>query len=382
MRRFEACVIGVGGMGSASTYHLAKRGVKVLSLEQFGVAHSNGSSHGKTRMTRTAYAEHPSYVPLVKRATELYFELAKSTGLQTILINGGLMVGRPDCSIIVGPTESAKIHSLPFKIMSRREVIDAYPVFVPSEDEVGFFDPGAGIVFPENCIQGHVNLAAESGAQIHLGEPALGWKSDGALVRVKSGQDEYEAEKLVIAAGSWAKGLITDFELPVSMERQVVFWFDPKKGEDRPSYSPENMPVFGWLYPDGRIYYGFPDFGDGVKAAIHHEGEAATPQTLRRTVDDNDERVVRSFLRDHIPGVDVPARSSVTCIYTNTPDRDFLIDFHPAHKNVLIVSPCSGHGFKFTSAIGEAVSELVTSGGSHLDLSRFSLGRLNAPIAI
>jgi sarcosine oxidase len=364
-------------MGSASTFHLANAGVRVLALEQFGLAHGNGSSHGKSRVTRAAYAEDPSYVPLVKRATELYFELAEASGLRTISINGGLMVGRPDCAIVAGPTASAKVHSLPYKLMSRREIMDTYPIFVPSEDEVGFFDDGAGIVFPENCINAHADLAVKKGAEVHLDERVLGWKTDGDVVRVRTAKEEYEAEKLILTAGSWTKGLITDYALPVTMERQVVFWFEPERS--RALYSSEKMPVFGWLYPDGRNYYGIPDLGDGVKAAIHHEGETTTPDTMRKAVDERDEAVVRKFLHDHIPGLDRPARSSVSCIYTNTADRDFIVDFHPSHENVLIVSPCSGHGFKFTSSIGEAVSELVTRGDSHLDLSRFSLTRFGPP---
>jgi sarcosine oxidase len=373
MKRFDAIVVGVGGMGSATAYHLAKQGVRVLALEQFGINHSNGSSHGKTRVTRAAYAEDPSYVPLVKRATELYFELASASGLRTILVNGGLMVGRPDCAIVAGPTASAKLHSLPFKLMSRREVMETYPVFAPSEDEVGFFDPGAGIVFPENCITAHVRVAVENGADIRFNERVVDWKEDGDAVRVKTEKEEYECEKLVLASGSWTKGLVTDFALPLSMERQVVFWFEPSQAKEL--YSSDRIPVFGWLYPDGRNYYGVPDLGDGVKVAIHHEGEAATPETLRTRVDDRDEAVVRKFLKDHIPGLDGRVRSSIACIYTNTPDYDFIVDFHPLHKNVLIVSACSGHGFKFTSSIGEAASELVTRGSAHLDLSRFSLQR-------
>jgi sarcosine oxidase len=373
MKRFDAIVVGVGGMGSATAYHLVKRGIRVLALEQFGLNHTNGSSHGKTRITRAAYGEDPSYVPLVERANELYFELERASGLRTILLNGGLMVGKPDSTIITGPTASAKVHSLPFKLMSRREVMDTYPVFAPSEDEVGFFDPGAGIVFPENCIEAHVDLAVEEGAEVHFDERVLNWRADSDIIRVKTENAEYEGEKLVLASGSWTKGLVTDFALPLSMERQVVFWFEPTRAKEL--YSGDRMPVFGWLYPDGRNYYGISDLGDGVKAAIHHRGEAATPETLRRRVDENDEAVVRSFLKEHIPGLDGPTRSSATCIYTNTPDRDFIIDFHPLHKNVLIVSPCSGHGFKFTSSIGEAVSEMVTRGSAHLDLSRFSLAR-------
>ncbi len=373
MKRFGAIVVGVGGMGSATAYHLAKQGVRVLALEQFGINHSNGSSHGRTRITRAAYGEDPSYVPLVKRANELYFELERTSGLRTILLNGGLMVGKSDSAIVAGPTASAKLYSLPFKLMSRREIMDAYPVFAVSEDEVGFFDPGAGIVFPENCIEAHVDLAMEKGADVHFNERVLNWRADGDVIRVTTENQEYEGEKLVLAAGSWTKGLVTDLALPLGMERQVVFWFEPMQAKEL--YSSDRMPIFGWLYPDGRNYYGIPDFGDGVKAAIHHGGEAATPETLTTRVDERDEAVVRSFLRDHIPGLDGPVRSSATCIYTNTPDRDFIVDFHPLHKNVLILSPCSGHGFKFTSSIGEAASELVTRSRARLDLSRFSLAR-------
>jgi sarcosine oxidase len=236
---------------------------------------------------------------------------------------------------------------------------------------VGVLEPRAGILFPEACVEATLKSAARAGAELHVDDGVQAWRADGGGVEVRSASGSWSAHRLVIAAGAWLPPLLPD--LPLTVERQVLHWFEPRR--DAAAFAPEVCPISLWEVENGRIFYAFPDLGDGVKAALHHEGETTDAEHVRRDVSAEDEATVRSLVARLLPAAAGRRRESCVCLYTNTPDHDFLIDRHPEHEPVFIVSPCSGHGFKFAPVIGEAVADLVTGGASRFDLRPFSLER-------
>jgi len=379
MQDFDAIVIGLGAMGSATVYQLASHGIKVLGLEKFSLNHINGSSHGKTRIIRTSYFHNSFYVPLVKRAFELWSNTQAESGRNLIKMTGALLYGLPDSTLITGGVTSSKKYNLPYEILDSRTAATRFPAFKADDEEVAFYEEGAGILFPEECIQAHTILAEKSGAKLHFNEPVTRWDIQNGRAEVRTVNETYTANCLVLSPGAWLTALVPELRLPLQTERQTVFWFEPQRNKE--IFSPSRMPVYVWqMKGEKYYYYGVPDVGDGVKAAKDHDGELTSPDQVRREVTREDEVPVRQFLKRHIPSVDGSPDSSTTCLYTNTPDGHFIIDFHPNHRNVIIVSACSGHGFKFSSVIGEVVREMVEDGESKLDISLFKVNRFkNTP---
>ncbi len=370
---FEVIIAGLGAMGSAAAYHLARRGHRVLGLDRFTPPHSFGSSHGQMRIIREAYFEHPLYVPLVQRAYELWAELERECGRTLFRQTGGLMIGPPDGVLVSGAQHSAQLHQLPHTLLSADEMRGRFPALHPTDEMVAVWEPRAGILFPESCIEAHLELARQHGATLQFEEPITKWQADGAGVQVSTSHGDYRADRLLLAAGPWIQTLLADLSLPLMVERQTICWFEPTAHAE--NFHPDCCPINLWEYAPGRFFYGFPDLGQGVKAAIHHEGEVAEPETVRRTVAPEEIEHIRTFVRRFLPDADGELRHSAVCLYTNTPDSHFLVDFHPQHTPVLIASPCSGHGFKFSSVIGELVADLFLSGQSSFDLRPFRLER-------
>jgi sarcosine oxidase len=377
-KSFDVIILGLGAMGSAAAYHLAKRHQRVLGLDRFAPPHAFGSSHGETRIIREAYFEHPAYVPIVQRAYENWAELAREAGQQLFQQTGGLMIGQPEGVLVTGAQRSAQLHQLPHERLTAKEIRRRFPAFQPSEKMVGVWEPRAGILFPERCIEAHLKLAQQHGAALQFGEPAAKWERDGEGMRVITAKGEYVAQRLLIAAGAWIDRLIPELALPLQVERQVLLWFIP---QSHPEYfSPPNCPIYIWEHEPNRIIYGFPNLGEGdvrrgVKVGIHHEGERVDPDHVRREVGADDVAAMRAILRRVMPAIDTAPLASAVCLYANTPDSHFLIDFHPQNQQVLLASVCSGHGFKFSSAIGEILADLLLAGRSRFDLSLFQLAR-------
>lgn len=371
---FDIIVVGLGAMGSAAAYHLARRGLRVLGLDRFQPPHTRGSSHGQSRIIRQAYYEHPAYVPLVQRAYELWTELERESGRTLFRQTGGLMIGPRDGELVAGALASARMHGLRYELVTPAEVSAHYPVFRLPDPFSALWEPRAGVLFPEACISAHLELAGQHGASLRYDEPVIGWRAGGEIVRISTAKGQYEAGKLLLTAGAWLGPLVPELRLPLSLERQVLYWFEP--AADRAAFGPENCPIYLWEYAPGRFFYGFPDLGTGVKVALHHQGEAAGPDALNRTVDPDEEAGIRSLLDRYLPEANGRLLETAVCMYTNTPDHHFVIDFHPAHPEILIASPCSGHGFKFSAAIGEIVAGLLTAGTAPFDLGLFQLGRL------
>jgi sarcosine oxidase len=375
MRAYDAIVIGLGAMGSATLYHLARRGKRVLGIEQFSQGHQLGSSHGDSRIIREQYFEHPLYVPLVQRAYDLWRELEEESGRPLMTLGGGLMIGPRDGMVVAGTLRSAKEYKLPHEVLSPSEVHRRFPAFELADDLIAVVDPRAGYLDPEACTSAHLTGARERGVEVHFDEPVTAWTADGDGVRVKTTNGDYVAERLLISAGAWTKELAEDLNLPLTVERQVAFWLEPD--EYRVSYDSREFPIFAYEFTPGILCYGFPRFPRGVKSSIMHAGELTeSPAEVRRTVNDDEVEALRFALQPVLPGLaSAPVSETSVCLFTNTPDHDFIIDFHPEHPQVLISSPCSGHGFKFASALGEIHADLLESGSTRLDISAFRIDR-------
>jgi sarcosine oxidase len=364
---FDVIVCGLGAMGSAAVFHLARSGLRVLGLDRFSPPHTQGSTHGQTRIIREAYFEHPSYVPLVQRAYELWADLEQLANQKLFLQTGGVMIGPPDGVVVSGAKRSAIEHRLAWEYLSAAEVRRRFPAMHVPEDMVAVFEPRAGVLYPELCVETHLTLARQLGAAIHVNEPIVQWQANNGRVRVVTAANEFEAGQLVFSAGAWVQSLLPELRLPFKVERQVMFWLETK-GD---LFGPDRCPIFIGEHEPHRFFYGFPDLGQGFKIARHHEGLIVDPNAVPREVSEADIEPMREIVERIFPEANGRLRESAVCLYTNTPDEHFLIDFHPDHRNVLVVSPCSGHGFKFSSAIGEAVSDLLTHGKSRHDLSLF-----------
>jgi sarcosine oxidase len=368
--RYDVIVVGLGGVGSAAAYHLARRGLKVLGLERFGPVHDRGSSHGHTRIIRQAYFEHPDYVPLLLRAYELWEELQARTGRRLLQVCGGLMVGPPAGHLVSGALRSARQFGLPHEVLGPAEVRARFPAFWLSPDEQALYEPRAGILFPEECVRAHQEQAVACGAELRFHTRVLEWDSDGSRVRVLTPAGIEQASRLVLAAGAWMPHLAR-CPVRLSVERQVVFWFRPRRPE---WFQPDRFPVFVWETPEG-FFYGIPAVGGrGFKAARHHGGDEVDPDRVP-PVYPGEEQWLRAQLAGRLPEADGGVEDATTCLYTNTPDEHFVVDLHPSSPNVVVCSACSGHGFKFTSVVGEAAADLATEGSSRLPIGFLSLRR-------
>jgi sarcosine oxidase len=372
-RAYDVIVLGVGGMGSAALFELARRGRRVLGLERFPLGHDRGSSHGRTRVIRTAYFEHPDYVPLVRRAYERWYDLEQRCGRRLLTECGCLSLGRPDGELIAGVRAAATAHAVPVEMMDADELRRRYPVFRAPDGFVGVLEREAGFLAVEDCVRAHIEEACRLGAEVRAEEPVRSWHADAGGVQVETSADRHRAARLVITAGPWAGELLARHGAALTVMRQTLFWFGTT---DDAAFRRDVFPVYLAETPTG-FFYGLPVVDRfGHKAAQHYGArELRHPDEVERTVTAADELPVRSFLRDWLPAADGPLRRSETCLYTLTPDRHFLIGLHPEHPHVAIAAGFSGHGFKFASAVGEVLADLAEAGRTELPVGRFGFGR-------
>ena len=382
MQHFDAIVIGIGAMGSATLYHLAKRGWQALGIEQFAVAHEMGSSHGLTRIIRLAYYEHPSYVPLLRRAYELWRQLEADAGEKLFFQTGSIDMGPEDSDVFAGSLRSCIEHELAHEVLNSRELNQRFPGYRMPGATMAVFQPQGGLLVPERCIAAYARLAQKHGATLQVGERVLGWEvlpDERLLVRTDRGNGcAYSADKLVLCGGAWAYKLIPALRGKAIPERQVLIWLRARQPR---LFAPERFPVWNALVEEGR-YYGFPEYNPsaatpGMKfGRWHHREEICDPDTVDRATYPEDENLLRQFAERYFPdGAGETLRMSA-CMFTNTRDEHFILDSLPAAPQVSIAAGFSGHGFKMASVIGEIMADLAQRGSTRHDISLHHLARL------
>ncbi|HZC43845.1 MAG TPA: N-methyl-L-tryptophan oxidase [Acidobacteriaceae bacterium] len=363
--RFDTIVIGLGGMGASAAYHLATRGAKVIGFDQYEPAHNRGSSHGASRIIRQAYYEHPSYVPLLLRAYDLWRKLERDSGDENLLqITGGMYFGAPDSDTVSGSMRSAVQYNLPHELLDSAEISRRYPVFRARPDEVAVWEHNAGFVRPERAIQACLQQATRHGAMLHFNEPVSGWEVTAArTVRVTTSRGSYECASLVLTPGPWTPHMFPDLTIPLAVQRHVMAWFDPVGGIG--PFMPDRFPIYLWENNLHSIFYGFPAINGpagGAKIAMHTGGEVCTPESIDRTTRPHDENELREQMAERLPALNGPLLTACTCMYTMTPDQHFVAGLHPSHSQVAMACGFSGHGFKFAPVIGEILADLALAG--------------------
>jgi sarcosine oxidase len=355
---YDVIVVGLGGMGSAAAYHLAARGVRVLGLDANPPGHDRGSSHGRSRIIREAYYQAPQYVPLVQHAYGLWRDLETTSGKSLLQITGGLTIGRPAERLVAGALASARQHVLPYEYLNPDQIAARFPGFRLSDELMAVYEPRAGLLDPEACVAAHLDLATQQGADLHFAEAVMEWRVEGEGVCVETSQRTYAADRLVLTVGPWAEEFLAEIGLPLTVQRVVNVHFEPREPE---RFAVGRCPIHLWLVPEGQ-FYGTPALpGQGVKLGRHDDGEPCTPHTIRRDVGPEEVALLRQVLDTYMPGAAGPVKWSLTCMYTNTPDHHFVIDRHPDYERVVYACGFSGHGFKFSCAIGEVLADLATN---------------------
>lgn len=370
----DVAVLGLGAMGSAACSHLAARGLRVSGFERFDLGHELGSSAGRTRIIRKAYYEHPAYVPLLERSYDLWRDLERRSHVRLLDLFGVLNVGNERSEVIQGVRASAKRYGLSVEHFDTASLRERFPMLRVLEGEAGILEREAGVVFPERGIAAHLASAREHGAtlrdRVHV--EAIERAADAVTIRLTNGE-RIRCARLIVCAGPWSRGLLSDLALPLRVERNVQFWFEPEPG----ACTKRDLPAFlldreGWDVP----VYGMPDIGMGVKFAGHGSGDAADADRLLRSVSDGEIEHARSVLAQWIPSAAGPLVATKACMYTVTPDRHFAIGYHPRDSRIVIACGFSGHGYKFAPVIGEIVADLAMDRHPPFELGFLSLERL------
>lgn len=370
---YDCIVIGVGGFGSGAFYHLAKRGVKVLGIEQFGIGHDRGSSHGESRIIRKAYFEHPDYVPLAIKAYDLWRTLESECGEELMRLTGVLLAGPEKGEAVGGAKLSATQHGLTLEEFSPQEAQVRFPGMCFTDDFSVVHEPDAGFLFVEQSVRMHIQQAREHGGVLKMYEAVRHWESRGNTVVVQTDQNRYEAAKLIITAGPWMVEMLKELALPLRILRKPVFWFPALRDtEDKIA----KLPAFLFELPNG-VFYGLPGtIRPNLKVAEHSGGKVIDlAGDVDRAVCPEDLKRVEQFIDQCLPMVRSPFERHNVCYYTMTPDGHFIVDRHPHFENVILGAGFSGHGFKFTGVLGQALADLALHGTSSLPVDFLSLSR-------
>jgi sarcosine oxidase len=376
MKAFDVVVVGLGAMGSAAVWHLARRGQRVVGLDRFTPGHEHGSSHGATRIIRLGYFEHPAYVPLLRRAYGLWRELEAATGHRLLDITGIAEIGPPDGALVTGTLAAAQAHNLPHTVLAASDLMRRFPAFRLPADYVAVVQEDGGLLKPEPAILAHLRLAKAAGAELRTGQRVRALEPLTAGVRIVTDQGNIDAGTAIVAAGPWVTAILPDLPARLRVTRQVMAWFDPV---DAALFKPPQFPVFILESRHG-MHYGFPVDAFGVKVGKHHHrDETVDPDDYNNSVSAHDEAVIRAALADHLPTANNRMRRAKTCLYTITSDGHFLID-RAVSPHIIVVSACSGHGFKFAPVIGEIVADLAIQATTAHDIARFRLDRFERGI--
>jgi len=390
MQRFDSIVLGLGATGSAAICQLARKGNAVLGIDRFAPPHGHGSTHGETRVTRLAIGEGEQYTPLALRSHHLWRELEEETGSTLLTTNGCLIISSRAKNSVTHVEEffattlaAARRYGIVHEILNAEQIRRRFAPFKVADDEIGYLERDGGFLRPEACVRAQLKVAEQLGATIHMREKAIGFEAATGGVTVTTDHGRYGADKLIVAAGPWLPELVgARLALHFKVYRQVMFWFDVEDPID--AFLPPRCPVFIWeLQGSTQPIYGFPAVdgrGGGVKIATEQFDNAITADEAVQTVSAEEKRAMyEDYVAPHVSGVNGRCIKALSCLYTVTPDFAFVIDVHPDSERVILASPCSGHGFKHSPAVGEALAELVIDGASRLDLGAFSLRRFLPP---
>lgn len=384
MRSFDVIVAGAGGMGTAAAAHLARRGASVLTIDRFPPGHARGSSHGQSRLIRLAYFEHPDYVPLLRRARDLWRELEVDTGA-TLLTESGLVTsGPPGSSVIAGTLRSAREHGLAIERYAAAEAAARWPALRMPDDWEAVFEPRAGHLAVEACVAAHAEIARRHGGVIEADHEIRGWRITNDAVLVETSRETLSAGRLVLCPGPWAAGLLRLPAIPFTVLRKSLFWYAPSAGLT--SVDAAALPAFAFDTPQG-FFYGFPQLdARGLKLANHSGGHVVSdPLLVDRRIDETEQATIEAWLAAHLPGVGRGRTAHEVCLYTMSPDHHFVLGLHPEHRQVVVAAGFSGHGFKFASVIGEVLADLATSAATQHPIGFLSPRRFSnvsgSPIA-
>ena len=373
---FDTLVLGTGGIGSACLYHLAQQGQRVAGIDRFSVAHDQGSAHGHTRLIRQSYFEHPSYVPIVQRAFELWEKLQEEHGRQLYYETGILEAGPADGELIPGVLTSSEIHQLPIERMDIQTAQQRWPQFQFHGDHEVIFEQRGGFLLVEHAIAAHIEKAQWAGAELFIGHAIREIETGQDVLVVHTDRARFTADAIVMTVGAWAADLLPELRGHLQILRKPLHWF----AADADLYSHRaGCPSFMMERADG-FYYGFPSTDErGLKVARHTGGqEIQDPLVVDREVDETERNEVQGFLQDHLPRVSSQATAHAVCMYTVTADSHFVIDRAAADDRIVYAAGLSGHGFKFASALGEILADRALGKDDRFDLSPFQAARLGS----
>ncbi len=386
---FDTIVIGLGAMGSATIYQLAKRGIKSLGLDCFTPPHSFGSSHSESRITRQAIGEGEYFTPLSLRTMEIFQELEDTVNQKLIYLSGGLIIGKDNYRASINNVDNffentikvANKYNIKYEVLSCKDITSKFSQFNVSPDEIGYYEYGSAALRPELIISAQLKLSQNLGAQLNLNEKFIGFEPHGNKVKVKTIDNSYAAEKLVITVGPWLGELLPQLNNYLKVYRQVLYWYDVSNSIDR--FQIPNFPIFIWLPKNDSqmAMYGFPALdgvNGGIKIASEIYKETTTPEIVVRSV--SDEEIISMYenkISHSFPLIKNNVLKTAVCLYTVTPNSNFIIDYLPDNNNVVICSACSGHGFKFSGAIGEQIVKFINNEKTLVDFSLFKLSQFN-----
>jgi sarcosine oxidase len=373
MAAYDVIVLGTGGIGSAALAVLARRGARVLGLDQFPPAHDRGSSHGQTRLIRQAYYEHPDYVPLVLRSYELWAELAERRGTRLFFETGLLQVGPADATVLPGVIASAERHHLAIESLEGAEITRRWPGLLAPAPLLGVYEPGAGYLLVEQCVRAHLEDATAAGAKLHTDEAVESFHAGPDEIVVETARNRYSAARLVITAGPWAARWLSDLGIPLVVRRKPLFWFATSSPVYRTS---SGCPAFLYETASG-VFYGFPEIESGeIKLAEHSGGQPIDdPTHVDRELHPEDRAPLEAFIAEYLPDVTRRCTHHAVCMYTMSPDEHFIVDRHPADARIALAAGFSGHGFKFAPVLGEALADLALEGRTTLPIEFLSCRR-------
>ena len=382
----EVIVVGLGAVGAAATWQLAKRGAKVLGIDRHSPPHALGSSHGDTRITRLAIGEGAVYTPLAMRSHEIWRDVESRTG-EDLLVRTGMLVISSQArrgnlhgsDFFANTLQAARRYGIAHDVLDAATIRKRFPGFEVRDGEAGYFEHDAGYLRPEACVAAQLRLAEEHGATLHRDERVTGIEAHAGGVRVRTDRAHYDAPHAIVAAGPWVRELVpAEFSRHLTVTRQLLFWFDVDPPLSR--FTPPEFPVWIWeLQERDQALYGFPAIDGphgGVKVATEQYARSTTPHEVDRAVSDAEKsRIHEDLVAPHLRGVTARCVKALACLYTTTPDFNFLIDRHPRAPAAVVASACSGHGFKHSAAIGEALAQRIVEGASRIDLAPFGLAR-------